>query len=281
MKCVESCGGEIVRGSEMNQLAVELEDRAEESVTQPHGALDDCVKDWLHIDVRLADDPQDLARSRLLIERLGLVLHRFCEVHLEIADPSLVGLGRFPSAWLVALGLRLYELGTPTHRALLAPPRGHDGEELAERNTLRFTGPPSVSSAPLVRTPESSGPALRGRPALAGDSVPGGSGPSRPSAALVDSAIGQTGYRPLRPYHRRAHAFWRDFGLWIGRGLRLKPLAAAGLSSRWMCAHEGGHRWGDAIDVLGRALLRPLERRSLRTGLLSGGFLWLRGPATT
>src|SRR5262245_6921032 len=126
MKCVETFGGEIVRGSEMHQLAVELEDRAEESVTQPHGALDDCVKDWLHVGVRLTDDPQDLARSRLLIERLGLVFHRFCEAHLEIANTSLAGLGRLPSAWLVALGLRLYELGTPTHRALLAPPRGDD-----------------------------------------------------------------------------------------------------------------------------------------------------------
>ena len=38
-------------------------------LAQPHGAPDDRVEDRLHVGLRLADDPQDLAGRRLLLER--------------------------------------------------------------------------------------------------------------------------------------------------------------------------------------------------------------------
>ena len=65
MHRLEGFGGEVVLGDQMEQLAVELEERAEESVAQPHGASDDRVEDRLHVGLRPADDAQDLARRRL------------------------------------------------------------------------------------------------------------------------------------------------------------------------------------------------------------------------
>src|SRR5882724_6869373 len=64
----------------MNQLAVKLEERAEKSVAQLDGASDDRVEDRLHVGLRPADDAQDLARRRLLLQRLG---------QLSIARPQL------------------------------------------------------------------------------------------------------------------------------------------------------------------------------------------------
>ena len=55
----------------MEAFTVELEHRAEETVAQPDGAADDCVEHRLDVGRRAADHPQDLARRRLLLERLG------------------------------------------------------------------------------------------------------------------------------------------------------------------------------------------------------------------
>ncbi len=46
---LEGFAGEVVLGYVMDQLAVELEERAEETVAQSHGASDDRVEDRLHI----------------------------------------------------------------------------------------------------------------------------------------------------------------------------------------------------------------------------------------
>ncbi|HWO91799.1 MAG TPA: hypothetical protein VNP53_07495 [Methylomirabilota bacterium] len=53
------------------QLAVELKERAEESLAQPHGVSDDRVEDRLDVGRGTADDAQDLGGRRLLLEGLG------------------------------------------------------------------------------------------------------------------------------------------------------------------------------------------------------------------
>ncbi len=74
---LEGFGGVVVVGDMMDQLAVKLIKRAEEPVAQPHGTLDDGVEDRLHVIVRLADDPENVAGRCLLLPqfadlRLGL-----------------------------------------------------------------------------------------------------------------------------------------------------------------------------------------------------------------
>src|SRR5262244_1293608 len=64
-------GGVVVLGDLVEQLAVELKERAEESVAQSHGASDDRVEHRLHVGRRLADHPEDLAGRRLLLQRLA------------------------------------------------------------------------------------------------------------------------------------------------------------------------------------------------------------------
>src|SRR5260370_36989409 len=68
---LESFGGLVVRGKDMEQLAVELEERAEESIAQPDDTSDDRVEDRLDVRLRPADHPEDLARCRLLVQRGG------------------------------------------------------------------------------------------------------------------------------------------------------------------------------------------------------------------
>ena len=55
----------------MEAFSVELEHRAEETVAELDGAADDCVKHGLDVGWRTADHPEDLARRRLLLQRLG------------------------------------------------------------------------------------------------------------------------------------------------------------------------------------------------------------------
>jgi hypothetical protein len=71
---LEAFGREVVLSDLMDQLAVEPEERAEEPVTQSHDALDDRVEDGLDVGRGARDHAQDLARRRLLLERLGQAL---------------------------------------------------------------------------------------------------------------------------------------------------------------------------------------------------------------
>src|SRR5215467_4135661 len=68
---LDALGGQIVLGGEMKQLAVELDERAEESATQRHRALDDRVEHRLHIRLRLADHAQDVTGRGLCVECSG------------------------------------------------------------------------------------------------------------------------------------------------------------------------------------------------------------------
>jgi hypothetical protein len=80
------------------------EDCAEEALAQPHRALDDDVEHRLNIIWRPGDDPQDLARCRLLVEgfgdlpvrlyeRLILLLQLLEQAHVLDGDDGLIGEG--------------------------------------------------------------------------------------------------------------------------------------------------------------------------------------------
>jgi hypothetical protein len=49
----------------MEQVGVELKERAERSVARSQGASDDRVEDGLRVALRVADDTQDLGGGRL------------------------------------------------------------------------------------------------------------------------------------------------------------------------------------------------------------------------
>src|SRR5438477_9447961 len=97
IRCLEGFGGVVVLGDPMEQLAVELIERAEEPVAQPHGASDDRVEDRLHVGLGPADDTQDLSCRRLLLKRLGEVaiarLQLLEQADILDGDHGLVGKG--------------------------------------------------------------------------------------------------------------------------------------------------------------------------------------------
>jgi hypothetical protein len=64
----------------MDQFAVKLIEAAEESVAQLDGAFHDRVKHRLQVRGRAADDAQDLARRRLLLERLAQPLSELSDL---------------------------------------------------------------------------------------------------------------------------------------------------------------------------------------------------------
>src|SRR5215813_1160557 len=83
-------GGVVVLGDLVEQLAVELKERAEESVAQSHGASDDRVEHRLHVGRRPADHAQDLARRR----QVAVALSQFGEQAPVLnGNNSLVGEG--------------------------------------------------------------------------------------------------------------------------------------------------------------------------------------------
>jgi hypothetical protein len=59
-RLLKGLGSVVVLGDEMEQLAVELKERAEDPVAQPHRVSNDGIEDRLHIGRRAADYPQNL-----------------------------------------------------------------------------------------------------------------------------------------------------------------------------------------------------------------------------
>ena len=56
---------------EVNQVALESEHATEQAIAKPDDPLRDRIENRLDISLRTADDTKDLARRRLLLERLG------------------------------------------------------------------------------------------------------------------------------------------------------------------------------------------------------------------
>src|SRR5262249_191537 len=65
MQLFEGLGAVVVMGDRMEQDAVELKERAEQSVAQFQSASDDRVKHRLRVGLRVADDAQNLSGGRL------------------------------------------------------------------------------------------------------------------------------------------------------------------------------------------------------------------------
>jgi hypothetical protein len=88
--------------NDVDQLAVEPQDRALLRRTQRHRPLGNSVEDRLHVGWRARDDPEDVACCRLLLERLGhlsvsaseriVLLLNFCEkADILNGDHCLIG----------------------------------------------------------------------------------------------------------------------------------------------------------------------------------------------
>ena len=86
----------------MDQLAIEGIHSDRPRVAQPHHAVRDRLEDRLHVRWRTANDPQDLACGRLLLQRLGhprmrlgegfvLLLQLSEQPHVLDRDDGLVG----------------------------------------------------------------------------------------------------------------------------------------------------------------------------------------------
>src|SRR5262244_1889030 len=57
--------------TEVHEPGLDAHYETELSVAEAPGALGDRLEYWLHVGRRAADDAQDLARRRLLLQRLG------------------------------------------------------------------------------------------------------------------------------------------------------------------------------------------------------------------
>ena len=99
-------------GHQAQSVTVHTEDRGIERLTQARGARGHGIEDGLHIRRRAADDAQDLARRRLLLQGLGEVavahLQLLEQPHILDGDDRLVGegLGAGPTCRSVKAGPR-------------------------------------------------------------------------------------------------------------------------------------------------------------------------------
>src|SRR5262245_11632854 len=105
-------GGSSTVNQGAQDLAVELADHTGVGTAKPSDALDQRIEHRLRVGRCAANDSQDVGRRLLLIEGVSQAL-------LQIADPSVVVLGRLASnGGLGFLGLR--GLWTPAHWPPLA-----------------------------------------------------------------------------------------------------------------------------------------------------------------
>src|SRR5216683_3212802 len=94
---IEGFGVDVVLGAITDHLAVELKERAEESIAQPHGASYDGIEDRLDVGRGAADDPQDLGRGRLLRQAFRQALLELARASRSLGfDLRLCGLGASP-----------------------------------------------------------------------------------------------------------------------------------------------------------------------------------------
>src|SRR4030095_5567453 len=87
---IKGRGRKVVCRDEVEQLTIETGEGAEDSIAQPRSAFDDGIEDRLDVGLRLADDTQDLARGRLLPQRLLRLVE---QAHVLDGNDRLVGEG--------------------------------------------------------------------------------------------------------------------------------------------------------------------------------------------
>src|SRR5216683_6829392 len=117
----------------MEEPAVEPHNAPRIGVAPSPGIPRDRVEDWLGVGRRVADDPEDFGRRRLLLMRLRLALQRLLQSLLKLADPGALVLRRLTGDGSLGFGLGLPRLCSPTHRPLLASHRRFDHTEIDDR----------------------------------------------------------------------------------------------------------------------------------------------------
>jgi hypothetical protein len=95
---------------EVEELAVELVDKAELALAKPRRALGNHVEHRLDVGRRAADDVEHLAGRGLVFNSLGQLLTRLCQLACE-SDNLLLEIGGG-----YACGRRLTHLGPTLHR---------------------------------------------------------------------------------------------------------------------------------------------------------------------
>src|SRR6266851_3994288 len=103
----------------MEEPAVEPHNAPRIGVAPSPGIPRDRVEDWLGVGRRVADDPEDFGRRRLLLKRLRLALQRLLQSLLKLADPRAFVLRRLTGDGQLGFDLALPRLCPPTHRPLL------------------------------------------------------------------------------------------------------------------------------------------------------------------
>src|SRR5215831_169413 len=148
--------GPFVRRDQVNELAVEAEYAAEAGSAQAHATREDHLEDRLYVGRRARDDSQDLARGRLLLQRLADLCMSVCEglvLLLKLreqpdvldGDDGLIGEGRDQTNLLVGKRTHLVTVDTEgTHYSLAAlEEREPDGGACAQH--LHSTNPKRIA----------------------------------------------------------------------------------------------------------------------------------------
>jgi hypothetical protein len=115
-----------VVSDEVDQIAIEPEEARVIGFAQGACSCSDRVEDWLDGGGRTRDDPQDLARCRLLIEG-----HR--QAFLKIAGPRAPVLQQLAGDRELAFYLRFRRLCTPRHLPLPASQGPYDRTTINDR----------------------------------------------------------------------------------------------------------------------------------------------------
>jgi len=158
---------------QVNHLAVEPVGGPVEPVAQAHGAAYDGIEDRLHIGRRARDHPENLARRRLLLERLGQLriagLQLLEQAHVLDGNYRLVGEGLQQSDLRLAERLRFQPPDGDRADRLAAEQHRH-GQRAPVLDAERY-GPVVVGVFEHIRyvdhRPIEDRPAGRGRPARA------------------------------------------------------------------------------------------------------------------
>ena len=130
---IQSVRAQIVVGRQVEKLPIEAKYHAVGRFTQPPRARRDRLEGRLDVRRRATDHLKDLARRRLLLQRLRLALQRLCQALLELADPRTFVLPLLTGAGLLGFDLGLPRFCFPTHRPLLTSHRRFDRTEIDDR----------------------------------------------------------------------------------------------------------------------------------------------------
>ena len=139
-RCLHPSGRKPVVGHEMQKRAVKLIDLAELRFAEARRALCDRLENRLRIRRRLADDAQDLARRRLLLECLGdvaIACLQFREqANVLDCDDRLIGEGRHELDLLVAEGVDPHLPQHDDAEQRIALQHGHGQQRAVSRQLL-------------------------------------------------------------------------------------------------------------------------------------------------